>query len=96
MEKLQQRFLICRKEIFLLHSHISIKQISVFSPDEEHNRIIYALKAINGIGDDVVRILLENRPYRDMQDFYERMIETKLIKNSQMMQLIKKQEFLMK
>lgn len=60
-----------------------------FYPDEENNRIIYALKAINGIGDDVVRILLENRPYRDMQDFYERMIKTKLVKNSQMMQLIK-------
>ena len=30
-----------------------------FSPDEEHNQIIYALKAINGIGDDVVRILLQ-------------------------------------
>lgn len=60
-----------------------------FIPDEKNNRIIYALKAINGIGDDVVRILLDNRPYTSMQDFYTRMIETGLIKKSQMIQLIK-------
>lgn len=60
-----------------------------FFPDEEHNQIIYALKAINGIGDDVVRLILENRPYRGMEDFYTRMIDTKLIKNSQMLKLIK-------
>lgn len=60
-----------------------------FFPDEEHNQIIYALKAINGIGDDVVRLILENRPYRCMEDFYTRMIDTKLIKNSQMLKLIK-------
>lgn len=60
-----------------------------FTPDEENNRIIYSLKAINGIGDDVVRILIENRPYVSMEDFYNRMIETKIIKTSQMIQLIK-------
>lgn len=60
-----------------------------FIPDEKNNRIIYALKAINGIGDDVVRILLDNRPYTSMQDFYTRMIETGMIKKSQMIQLIK-------
>ena len=60
-----------------------------FIPDEKNNRIIYALKAINGIGDDVVRVLLDNRPYTSMQDFYTRMIDTGLIKKSQMIQLIK-------
>lgn len=60
-----------------------------FVPDESTNSIIYSLKAINGIGDDVVRLLMENRPYRSMEDFYQRMIETKLIKKSQMIQLIK-------
>lgn len=60
-----------------------------FTPDEQNNRIIYALKAINGIGDDVVRLLLENRPYSSFGDFCVRMIDTKLIKNSQMIQLIK-------
>lgn len=60
-----------------------------FSPDEKNNQIIYGLKAINGIGDDVVRTIIDNRPYRSIEDFYDRMISTKLIKNSQMLQLIK-------
>lgn len=60
-----------------------------FIPDEKNNRIIYSLKAINGIGDDVVRLLIENRPYRSMEDFYTRMIDTKIIKKAQMIQLIK-------
>lgn len=60
-----------------------------FIPDEKNNRIIYALKAINGIGDDVVEILLQNRPYQSMEDFYTRMIDSGLIKKSQMIQLIK-------
>lgn len=60
-----------------------------FIPDEKNNRIIYSLKAINGIGDDVVRVLIKNRPYASMEDFYQRMIETKEIKTSQMIQLIK-------
>ena len=64
-----------------------------FIPDEKNNRIIYALKAINGIGDDVVEILLQNRPYQSMEDFYNRMIDTGLIKKSQMIQLIKAGSF---
>ncbi len=60
-----------------------------FVPDEQNNRIIYSLKAINGIGDDVVNILIQNRPYNSMGDFYERMIDTGLIKKAQMIQLIK-------
>lgn len=60
-----------------------------FVPDEKNNRIIYALKGMNGIGDDVARIIEENRPYTSFTDFCERMIDTKLIKNSQMIKLIK-------
>ena len=60
-----------------------------FIPDAENNSVMYGLKSINGIGDDVVDILLKNRPYANMQDFYVRMIQTKLIKTSQMIKLIK-------
>lgn len=60
-----------------------------FIPDEKNNRIIYSIKAINGIGDDVARLLIQNRPYTSMEDFYSRMIDTKLIKVSQMIKLIK-------
>ena len=60
-----------------------------FSPDEKHNRIIFGFKAMNGIGDDVARIIVENRPYTSIEDFCTRLIDTKLVKNSQMVKLIK-------
>lgn len=60
-----------------------------FIPDEKNNRIIYSLKAINGIGDEVVRLIIQNRPYASMRDFCDRMITTKLIKTAQMIKLIK-------
>lgn len=60
-----------------------------FIPDEEQNRIIFSLKSLVGIGDDVVHILIDNRPYTSMQDFYSRMVDSGLIKPSQVIQLIK-------
>lgn len=60
-----------------------------FYPDEKNNRIIYALKAMNGIGDDLARCIVENRPYYSIEDFCKRMIETKLVTTSQMVKLIK-------
>ena len=60
-----------------------------YSPDVEHNQIIFGLKGIRDINDDVVRLIIQNRPYTSMEDFYKRMIETGLIKKSQMLQLIK-------
>ena len=60
-----------------------------FKVDEKNNRIIFGFKAINGIGDDVARLLIQHRPYASMEDFYSRMIDTGLIKTSQMIKLIK-------
>lgn len=60
-----------------------------FTPDIENNAIIFGLKGINGIGDDVVHTIIENRPYKSFDDFIERMFNTGLIKKSQMIQLIK-------
>ena len=60
-----------------------------FVPDVDRNSIIYSLKALNKIGDDVVDLIVKNRPFVDMQDFYETMIDTKLIKTGQMITLIK-------
>lgn len=60
-----------------------------FYPDEKNNRIIYALKAMNGIGDDVARAIVENRPYTSLEDFCTRMIKTKLVTTAQMVKLIK-------
>ncbi len=74
--------------IVIANPDINTAQFS-FDPDVEHNAIIYALKAINGIGDDVCRAIIANRPYTSFKDFCTRMIDTKLVKNSQMIMLIK-------
>lgn len=60
-----------------------------FIPDEKSNRIIFSLKGLVGIGDDVVHAIIQNRPYDSMEDFYIRMVDTGIIKSSQMIQLIK-------
>ena len=60
-----------------------------FTPDEKNNRIIFALKAMNGIGDDIAQSIIQNRPYTSMEDFATRMLDTNIIKNAQMIKLIK-------
>lgn len=60
-----------------------------FVPDEPNNRIIYSLKAINGIGDDIVKEILDARPFSSMDDFYSKMVETGIITVSKMIPLIK-------
>lgn len=62
-----------------------------FKADVENNRIVYGLKGINGIGDDIVRVIVLNRPYSSLQQFINKMIisEDTLVKNGQMIQLIK-------
>jgi DNA polymerase III subunit alpha len=60
-----------------------------FIPDIENNQIIFGLKGMNGIGDEVAHLIIENRPYKSFEDFLERMYDTKIIKNNQMIMLIK-------
>ena len=60
-----------------------------FLPDEKNNQIIFALKGMNGIGDDAAKAIVANRPYSSIEDFCEKMIDTKIIKPSQMIKLIK-------
>jgi DNA polymerase-3 subunit alpha len=43
-----------------------------FVPNEKENNIMFGLKGINGLGDDVVKIILGNRPYTSFKDFMER------------------------
>ena len=40
-----------------------------FKPDAERNRIIFGLKGINNVGDDLVHEIIANRPYTSMEDF---------------------------
>ena len=60
-----------------------------FIPDEKNNRIIYALKALCGIGDEAAEQIIKHQPYKSFEDFCERMIDTKIIKNAQVIALIK-------
>lgn len=60
-----------------------------FRPDIEENQIIFGLKAINGIGDDAVELIIKNRPYTSFEDFIERMFNTSIIKKGQLVALIK-------
>src|SRR5690606_25659057 len=56
-----------------------------FKPDLKNNRIVFGLKGIHGIGNDIVKIIIENRPYKSFQDFLNRLVlcENPLIQNAQ-------------
>ena len=43
-----------------------------FSPDAKNNRIIFGLKGIVGINDDVANFIVKHRPFTSFVDFYER------------------------
>lgn len=43
-----------------------------FEPDEEHNRILFGLKALANVNDDVVNEIIAHRPYVSLVDFYNR------------------------
>lgn len=60
-----------------------------FVPNVEKNEILFSFKAINGIGDDVVDTILAHRPFKSFEDFCERMVDTKIIKNAAVIALIK-------
>jgi DNA polymerase-3 subunit alpha len=56
-----------------------------FEPDEENNEILFGLKGVNKIGDDVVESIIANRPYKGIVDFMQRCPLNK----TQMISLIK-------
>lgn len=60
-----------------------------FIPDIPNDRIIFSLKGIVGVGDEVAYSILENRPYASFEDFYERMYLGKLVQKKHVVQLIK-------
>lgn len=56
-----------------------------FEPDEENNRILYGLKALSNINDEIISKIKQNRPYKGIKDF---MIRVPL-KKTAMISLIK-------
>ena len=43
-----------------------------FAPDVENNRILFGLKGMLNVGDDVVDAIIKNRPYASPKDFLQR------------------------
>lgn len=43
-----------------------------FIPDVENNRILFGLKGLVNVGDDLIHTIIENRPYVSLVDFYNR------------------------
>ena len=43
-----------------------------FKPDAKNNRILYGLKALSGINEDIINLIKEHRPYTGIKDFMER------------------------
>lgn len=60
-----------------------------FTPDAKNNRIIFSLKGINGIGDDVAQEIIKHRPYYSLQDFCNKLVDTKIIGQTKVISLIK-------
>lgn len=64
----------------ILNEEITIKKPDVnksaygFEPNEKENAILYGLKSISGISEDVANQILEHRPYNSFKDFLQRCI----------------------
>lgn len=48
------------------------KSLYKFIPDEEHNQIIYGLKALTNCGGEVIQEVIDHRPYTSLLDFLEK------------------------
>lgn len=65
------------------------KSTFTFSPDVEHNTIRYGLSGITKVGEEVVKSIMENRPYSSINDFLAKV----KVNKPQMVNLIKSGAF---
>ena len=56
-----------------------------FAPDIANHRIIYGLSGITKVGDEIIRQIIDNRPYESIEDFIDKI----KINKPQMVNLIK-------
>ena len=53
--------------------HVSLVDINkskyTFEPDMSNNRILFGMKALNGVGANIINTIIENRPYTSLLDF---------------------------
>lgn len=62
-----------------------------FTPNLDNNSIVFGLKAVARVGDDIIRAIIENRPYASMEDFLTKMVigGKKIVPTDRMVNLIK-------
>ncbi len=60
-----------------------------FAPDENNNEILFGLKGVNKIGNNIIKTIIENRPYTGIIDFMKKCSLNK----TQMISLIKSGAF---
>lgn len=48
-----------------------------FKPDVDNNQILFGLKGMLNVGDDLIKAIIENRPYSSMMDFYNKVNPTR-------------------
>jgi DNA polymerase-3 subunit alpha len=60
-----------------------------FKPDLENHSIVYGLKSIAGINDEVVHEIITHQHFNSMYDFLNGMYETKKLQKKHVLQLIK-------
>ena len=60
-----------------------------FVPDVENNQIVYGIKGITKINDELATLIIDKRPYDSLEDFISKVKVTKL----QMINLIKSGAF---
>lgn len=73
---------------FVLPPYINKAQME-FIPLEKEQKAMYSLTAIVGIGEDVAKEIIINRPYYSFKDFYDKMVSTKKVAQSKVYNLIK-------
>lgn len=56
-----------------------------FKPDPDNDSILFGLKSMNAIGEELVREIIENRPYESALDFQSKV----KVNKTQMISLIK-------
>lgn len=80
---------IMKYNVNVLAPNINKSGIS-FEPDEETNSILFGLGGISGINIDIAKQIVDNRPYKDFDDFYNKnSFKGSLITKSKFVTLIK-------
>lgn len=60
-----------------------------FKPDTKNNQIVFGLKGINSVNTELSQAIIQNRPFASIEDFAEKMLDTKIVQPAKMLQLIK-------